>query len=143
MIAPARPQLRRSGVSGAVSAARFQRRKHSRRYSGTCNSSRCLAFNTNPYARPNASHDTPTFTASALMPEKTASTTMIPHRGTTQCLMNDRDFRLTPKYASTEMCRNRNPLNAPKFTIEARSSRRFFMYRATASDRVAVTNMPM
>ncbi len=81
--------------------------------------------------------------ASVLMPENTASTTMIPHIGTNQCLIHPDERRLMPKYASTEMCRNRNPLKAPKFTIDARSSSRPFMYTATASDRAAVTNMPM
>src|SRR5882762_4176123 len=112
-------------------------------YSGTCNSSRCLALSTSPYTSPTASHVVPTLTASALIPENTASTTTIPQIGTSQCLTHAAEPRLTPKYASTETCRNRNPLKAPKFTMEARSSSRFFMYKATASDKAAVTNMPM
>jgi len=51
------------------------------------------------------------------MPENTASTTMIPQIGTNQCLIQAAERRWMPKYASTEMCRHRNPLRAPKFTI--------------------------
>ena len=76
------------------------------------------------------------------MPENTASTTRMPQTGTSQCAAHARERSFTAKRASTETCKNRKPLKAPKFTIEARSSRRFFMNSATASEIAAVTSMP-
>jgi len=76
------------------------------------------------------------------MPENTASTTMMPHIGTSQWAPQPREPWRSAKRASTETCRKRNPQSAPKLTMDARSSSLFFMKSATASEMAAVTSMP-